>query len=280
MSDKTTQILRSENNANDAQSTGSQEKEYNERISQFVSHISHDLRTPLSIVQTSLSLVLDEIIGTITDEQRDVLMTAMDSSKWLSDMIRSLSIITKLECGKLLLSKKDVDICKLIEETVSECKSLAQKKTLSLECEFSEQTIDVCLDPEQTKLVLTNLISNSIKFTPEGGQIKVTCLRQDEVVQFSVQDSGVGIPPEDMAILFEKFAKYSKKPGSEVKGAGLGLAIVKKLVEMHDGRINVESETDQGATFTVLLPLTSMTEVENLSGEMDEAVETVHSNLK
>ncbi len=275
MSDKTTQIPLPENNTNDAQSIRAQEKDYNERMSQFVSHVSHDLRTPLSIIQTAINLTLDEMIGTITDEQRDVLTTAMDSSKWLSDMIRSLSIITKLECGKLLLSKKDVDICELIEETVSECKSLAQKKTLSLECELPEQTIDVCLDPEQTKLVLTNLISNSIKFTPEGGQIKVTCLRQDEEVQFSVQDSGVGIATEDMVKLFEKFAKFSKKPGSEVKGAGLGLAIVKKLVEMHDGRINVESEIDQGATFTVSLPLTCMAEVENLSGEISLTDRTV-----
>ncbi|MBC8392808.1 MAG: HAMP domain-containing histidine kinase [Deltaproteobacteria bacterium] len=275
MSNKITKTPLSENNANNAQFTEAQAKE---QISQFVSHISHDLRTPLSIIQTALSLVLDEMIGTITAEQRDILTTAMDSSKWLSEMIRSLSIMSKLECGKLPLSKTNVDICSLVEETVSECKPLAEKRSLSLECELPADNIDVCLDPEQTKLVLTNLISNSIKFTPEGGRISVTCLRKDEEVQFSVQDSGVGIAKEDMVKLFEKFAKFSKKPGSEVKGAGLGLAIAKKLVDMHDGRINVESEIDKGATFTISLPLTSIIEVENMPEEMDEVVETVQGN--
>ena len=260
MSDKMTQIPLSENNTNDARFIEAQAEDYNELRSQFVSHVSHELRTPLSIIQTALSLILDEMIGTITAEQRDILTTAMDSSKWLSDMIRSLSIISKLECGKLPLSKTNVDICALIEETVSECKPLAEKRNLSLECELPEHHIDVCLDPEQTKLVLTNLISNSIKFTPEGGRISVTCQRRDEEVRFSVQDFGVGISKEDMVKLFEKFAKFNKKPGSEVKGAGLGLAIAKKLVEMHDGRINVESEVDQGTTFTVSLPLTSIIE--------------------
>jgi two-component system phosphate regulon sensor histidine kinase PhoR len=176
------------------------------------------------------------------------------------------------------LQKMVVDICELIEDTVSEYKPLAQEKALSLNCELPEQNIDICLDHDKIRQVLINLISNSIKFTPEGGQIRVACTRKDEEVQFSVQDSGVGIAKEDMRRLFDKFTQFNRKPGSEEKGTGLGLAIVKKLVEMHNGRIDVESAIDQGTTFTISLPLTSRAKVEDRPEEMDELVETVLGN--
>jgi len=253
-------------------------KEYNELKDEFVSIISHELRTPLSIIQSSITLILDGITGEVADEQREILTMALDGSKWLTEIITSLLNLSRIETGKIKLQKEIVDICTIIKETVSEYKHLAQEKVLSLDYMLPEYNIDICLDPDRIRECLVNLISNSIKFTQEGGQIRVTCTKMDNEVQVGIQDSGVGISEKDMTRLFDKFAQFNRKAGSGDNGTGLGLSITKKLVEMHGGRINVESEIDKGATFTVSLPLTSITEVENLSEEIDEALEMVHSN--
>jgi PAS domain S-box-containing protein len=254
-------------------------KEYNELKDEFVSTVSHELRTPLSIIQSAIRLVLDEIPGKIVDKQKEVLTTALDSVKWLTKIVNSLLTLSKIESGKMDLHKEVVDICKLIQDTVSEYKPLAQEKGLSLNCELPGHNIDISLDPDKMRQVLVNLISNSIKFTSEGGEIKVTCIKRDEEVQFSVRDTGIGIAKEDMIRLFNKFTQFSKNSSLKEKGTGLGLAIVKKLVEMHDGRINVESAIGQGTTFTISLPLTNQTEeVEGSLKEIDGLVEDTLGN--
>ena len=138
--------------------------------------------------------------------------------------------------------------------------------------------MDICLDQDKTKEVLINLISNSLKFTPEGGWIKVICARQDGRVLVTVQDSGVGIAKEDIPKLFDKFIQFGRRAGPGEKGTGLGLAIVKKLVEMHGGTIDVESEVGQGTTFAISLPLTAEAKTVDLSAETDELVEETLAN--
>lgn len=248
-------------------------KEYNQLKDEFVSTASHELRTPLSIIMGAIRLVLDEIPGKIVEEQRDVLATAMESVNRLTRIVDSLLTISKIESGKLDLQRTVVNICELVKNTVSDYKALAQEKDISLDYDVPEEGIDICLDLDRTKEILINLISNSIKFTPEGGWIKVTCNRLDEEVQLSVQDSGIGIAKEDEPKLFDKFTQFGRKAGPGEKGTGLGLAIVKKLVEMHGGRIEVESEVDQGTTFTISLPLTVKPIAEGLPAETDELVE-------
>jgi PAS domain S-box-containing protein len=252
--------------------------EYNQLKDEFVSTASHELRTPLSIILGAIRLVLDEIPGKIVDEQRDVLTTAMENVNRLARIVDALLTISKIESGKLDLQKTVVNICELIKDTVSNCKPLAQKKSLSLDFEVPEEGIDIYLDPDRTKEILINLISNSIKFTPEGGWIKVTCNKLDEEFRFSVQDSGVGIAKDDMPRLFDKFTQFGRKAGPGEKGTGLGLAIVKKLVDMHNGRIEVESELNKGTTFTIILPLTTEAPAEDLPAETDEFVENTLKN--
>jgi signal transduction histidine kinase len=226
----------------------------------------------------AIRLILDEIPGKIVEEQRDILATAMESVKRLSRIVDSLLIISKIESGKVVLHKTVVNLCELIKDTVSDCKSLAQEKELSLDYEVPEEGIDIYLDPDKIKEVLINLISNSLKFTPKGGWVKVICNKLDEEVQFSVQDSGIGVAKEDMPKLFDKFTQFGRKAGPGDKGTGLGLAIVKRLVEMHNGRIDVESEPNKGATFTISLPWTTEVEAEDLSAEKDEHVENTLAN--
>ncbi len=253
-------------------------KEYNQLKDEFISTASHELRTPLSIIMAAIRLMLDEIPGEIVEKQRDVLATAMKNVQGLSKIVDSLLSIAKIESGKLDLQKTVVNICELIKDTVSNCKALAQEKSLSLDCEVPEQSVDICLDPDGIKEVLMNLISNSIKFTSEGGWIKVTCTERDGEVLVSVRDSGVGIAEEDIPKLFDKFTQFGRKAGPGEKGTGLGLAIVKKLIEMHGGKIDVESEVNQGTTFTISLPLTTQAVAEALPLETDEFVETTLVN--
>ncbi len=253
-------------------------KEYNQLKDEFVSTVSHELRTPLSIIMGAIRLVLDERPGQIVKEQRDVLATAMESVKRLSRIVDSLLSISKIESGKLDLRKTVINICELIQDTISNYKSLAQENGLSLDFEIPQKSVEICLDPDKTKEVLKNLISNSIKFTPEGGWIKVICTEQDKEILVSVQDSGVGIAKEDIPKLFDKFIQFDRKAGPGEKGTGLGLAIVKKLVEIHGGKIKVESEVGQGTIFTISLPLTTETLAEDLLEEADELMENTLAN--
>ncbi len=253
-------------------------KEYNQLKDEFVTTASHELRTPLSIIQGAIRLILDEIPGKIVDEQKDVLATAMKSVKRLTKIVNSLLTISKIESGKMDLQKTVVDVCELIKDTVSEYKPLAKENSLSLDYEVPEHNIDVCLDSDKIRQVLINLVSNSIKFTPEGGWVRVTCTGKDEEVQFIIQDSGVGVTKEDLPKLFDKFTQFGRKAGPGEKGTGLGLSIVKKLVEMHGGRIKVESEVGRGTTFIISLPLTTEVTAENLPSETDELIENTLAN--
>ncbi len=253
-------------------------REYNQLKDEFVSTASHELRTPLSIIMGAIRLILDEIPGKIVAEQRDVLTTAMESVNRLTRIVDSLLTVSKIESGKLDLHKMVVNIGELIKDTVSNYKPLAQEKNLSLDFEVPEEGIAICVDSDRIKEVIINLISNSMKFTPEQGCIKVTCKRLGEEVQLSVHDSGIGIAKDDIPRLFDKFTQFGRKAGPGEKGTGLGLAIVKKLVDMHNGRIEVESELDKGTAFTITLPLTTEVPAENLPAETDELVETTLTN--
>lgn len=212
------------------------------------------------------------------EEQKEILDTAMENVKRLGRIIDSLLNISRIESGKINLQKTVVNICGLIKETVSEYKNLAEEKDISLDYKVPQRSIDICLDLDKTKEVLINLISNSIKFTQEGGWIKITCSEKDQEVKICVQDSGIGIAKEDIPKLFDKFTQFGRKNGPGEKGTGLGLAIAKKLVEMHGGKIEVESKVDKGTTFTISLPLTTETKAEGLPAETDEFVETTLAN--
>ena len=247
--------------------------EYNQLKDEFVSTASHELRTPLSIIQGAIRLILDEIPGKIVEEQRKVLATAMENVKRLGRIVDSLLNISRIESGKLDLQKTVVNICKLIEDTVSDYKALAEEKDICLDYEVPQRSVNIGLDPDKTKEVLMNLISNSLKFTPEKGWVKVVCAERDGEVLVSVQDSGVGIAKQDIPKLFDKFTQFGRKAGPGEKGTGLGLAIAKKLVEMHGGNIEVESEVGRGTTFTISLPLVTKSIEDGLLVNTDELVE-------
>jgi len=252
-------------------------KEYSQLKDDFVATVSHELRTPLAIIIGAIRLVLDEIPGEIVPEQRDILATAMENTKRLSKIVDSLLTISKIESGRLDLQISVTDICELVKDTISDYQSIAQEKGIRLDCKVSQTNVDISLDPDKARQILTNLISNSLKFTPEGGWIEVACAEQDGRVVVTVQDSGVGIARDDMPKLFDKFTQFGRTNGPGERGTGLGLAITKKLVEMHGGTIEVESEVGQGTTFTISLPFSTETPADGSSAETDKLVESTLS---
>ena len=229
-------------------------RRFNDMKNEFVSMASHELRTPLSVIIGAVKLVLDQIPGKIVPEQKEVLETAMNNLGRLARIVDALLNISKIESGKIELRRVNIDIRRLIEETVGEYRDQAEKKGIHLGFRVPEQPVDLCIDGDKIKEVLMNLISNGLKFTPAGGSVEVECKAEPKEVQLSVSDTGRGIAEQNMPMLFEKFAQFGRNVGPGEKGTGLGLAICKGIVELHKGRIWAKSQQGKGTVFTFALP--------------------------
>jgi signal transduction histidine kinase len=162
----------------------------------------------------------------------------------------------------------------LVEEAYTTMQPHAAKSKVDLVLELEPQLPAAVCDSDRIMQVLTNLISNAIKFTPEGGRVLLSVHRREEMLALKVGDTGYGIPKEDLPKLFNRFFRVHR-PGKEIKGTGLGLAIVSKIVTGHGGRVEVESELEKGTTFTVLLPLTGPRPTEETSDQADRRLEHV-----
>jgi len=220
----------------------------------FVSIVSHELRTPLSITKEGISLVLDGITGSINPKQAKILTTSKNNIDRLARIINSLLDISKIESGRVELKKKNVDFRVLIKNVFSAFENKAREKNLELRLDLpKEQVLDLYIDEDRIIQVFTNLIGNSIKFT-EKGYIEVSMEQKKNEVEFVVSDTGIGIAAEDLPKVFNKFLQFGRTPGAGEKGTGLGLSIAKGLIELHRGKIRVESEFGRGTKFIFTLP--------------------------
>ncbi len=229
------------------------EKEVDRMKTEFVSTVSHELRTPLSITKEGLSLVLDGITGIIDEKQKRVLVTAKSNIDRLANIIDSLLDISKIEAGKVELKIDTVNLNDLISGLVSSFSNRAMNKGLELKVNLPEKQINVCVDAEKLIQIFTNLTANALKFTSKG-YIEVSALEKEDEVECSVLDTGIGISGDDLPKVFSKFQQFSRVPGAGEKGTGLGLSIAKALVELHYGKIWVESQFGKGSKFSFTLP--------------------------
>ncbi len=243
-----------------------------EMKSQFVSTVSHELRTPLTSMREAVNIVLDEVAGRINKDQKHFLSLARRNIDRLSRLIDDVLDFQKLNAGKMRLEIRANAVEKTIDDAYSTMVPYAQKRGVNLSCEYQSRLPLVPFDADRIVQVVTNLLSNGIKFTPEGGHVSVAVERQSEHLAIRVRDTGFGIPKEALPKVFERFYRV-QRPGTEIKGTGLGLAIVNKIVTSHGGRIDVESELNEGTTFTVLLPLKTRQSSEELPERMDEDLE-------
>ncbi len=248
-------------------------RETMEMKSQFVSTVSHELRMPLTCIKEGVAIVLDGVVGKINEKQRHFLTLAGRNIDRLAALINDILDFQKLDVGKMKLNPQENDIRQVAEEIHETMMLSAKNKEMELFLELDENLPKVTFDRDRIIQVLTNLVSNAIKFTPQAGQVRLSFQQQNDELVIRVSDTGMGIPKEELPKIFERFYRV-QRPGKEIKGTGLGLAIVKKIVILHSGRIEVESELDRGATFSVFLPLTDGPPPQVLSEESDELLES------
>ncbi len=231
--------------------------------SEFVSVASHELRTPLAAVKNAVQLVLKGTTGKINENQAKFLSMADRNINRLTNIVNDLLNLSRIESGKIELRFESVGLKGIIELTTSSLRLHADGKSIKIYSEINEQLPAVYGDSEKIEQILTNLIDNAIKFTPEGGRILITArpvphdkkAGYGDKVAVSVKDTGIGIPSAHLNAIFEKFHQVEGSLQRSVSGTGLGLAITKGLVEAHQGKIWVESEVGKGSTFTFTLPV-------------------------
>ncbi len=229
-------------------------KELDTLRSEFIANVSHELRTPLAALKESVSLVLDEIAGSINDKQRKLLGLASHSIQRLNNLIDDLLDFSKTEAHLRQMKRTLFDITKTTKSAAETFLPLAEKKGLEIKTIFSDKRIEIWGDEGKLYEAITNLIDNAVKYNKPKGKIKIKLEDADNDVKVQIADTGVGIPEEDLSRLFNRFSRIESSLKGEVKGTGLGLSIVKDIAEMHGGKIEVDSRLGEGTTFSMTLP--------------------------
>ena len=222
--------------------------------SEFVSVVSHELRTPLAIIQEAVMLIFGEFAGPISGKQKELLSKAKDNIERLKGIIEELLDISRIERGTLKLHYSLVNLKDLLLDSSEYFKKAAQEKSLRLQYILPEDQVNIFIDASRINQVLSNLITNAIKFTGQNGNIKVGVEILKTKVRIGVIDTGAGISKDNLSKLFGKFVQVSKSETVQRKGLGLGLSIAKELVEKHNGEIWAESKPGVGSKFYFTLP--------------------------
>lgn len=220
----------------------------------FVANVSHELRTPVSMIQGYSEAIIDEIAQT-DQEKKDMARIILDESKRLGRLVNELLDLAKLEAGYFQLDKKEIPLADFLNHAVGKFKKLADSQDIKLVLDIDiDETVRYMLDPDRMEQVLTNLIDNAMRHTPEGGTVSVLAAFQAEKLSIQVRDTGSGIAEEDLPFVFERFYKADKSRTRGKSGTGLGLAIAKHIVVAHGGQISVNSRKGEGTSFQIGLP--------------------------
>jgi signal transduction histidine kinase len=231
-------------------------KELDRLKSDFVSNVSHELRTPLTAIKGAVDLLLREVPGPLNENQTHHLSRVRSNTQHLAGLINDLLDLSKIEEGKIELDAGRVSLGGLLHEVMETVKPMAAEKSVLLEVDVPEPSVLVWADRDKVTQVLMNLIGNAIKFTLSGGIIAVSTANDCKGwVRVSIRDAGPGIPASEQEKIFEKLYQVTQDGSPKPKGTGLGLAISKSLVELHGGKIWVESNSGRGSTFSFTLPV-------------------------
>jgi signal transduction histidine kinase len=223
--------------------------------SQFLANMSHELRTPLNAILGYSELILDDIYGAVPDKARAALERVQSNGKHLLGLINDVLDLAKIEAGRLTLSLTDYSMNEVVASVVAAVEALAAEKCLALKVEMPPDLPKGHGDEQRIRQVLLNLVSNAIKFT-DSGEVAIRVRTGDGAFQVAVSDTGPGISAEDQAKLFQEFQQADNSSTRNKGGTGLGLAISRRFIDLHGGRIWVESAPGQGSTFTFELPVT------------------------
>ncbi|WP_270721090.1 ATP-binding protein [Bacteroides hominis] len=226
-------------------------KELDSAKTTFISTISHELKTPISAIMMSLQLLEDKRVGVLNGEQEQLSKNIKDNSQRLLDITGELLNMTQVEAGKLQMMPKITKPIELIEYAIKANRVQADKFNIQIEVEYPEEKIPkLFVDSEKIAWVLTNLLSNAIRYSKENGRVVIGARREEEYIELYVQDFGKGIDPRYHQSIFDR---YFRVPGTKVQGSGLGLSISKDFVEAHGGTLTVQSELGKGSCFVMRL---------------------------
>jgi PAS domain S-box-containing protein len=226
-------------------------RRFDELKTDMVATVAHEFRTPLTSLRMAIHLCAEGAVGPLTSKQADLVHAARDDCERLQSIVDDLLDLSRIQAGRIELNRRAVSSGALIGRAVDEHAEAARGAHVELEIGAPTINRAVDADPERVHLVLSNLLQNALRHTPDGGRVEVRAAPERDSVRFEVRDSGPGIPAEYVPRLFERFFRV---PGAPLGGAGLGLYICKELVEAHGGKIGVESDPGQGAIFWFTLP--------------------------
>ena len=221
---------------------------------EFVALISHDLRTPLTSIMGYVELALEDVGEPIDDERRGYLEVVARSSERLLRLVDDLLFVARLQAGRLVLQRSPLDLCVIAAQSVEEAQPRAESKQLTLAF-AGDGPVRINADKGRVFQLLDNLISNAVKFTPEGGRVDVTVAADGGSAVLEVSDSGIGLAPGEAEQVFDRFFRSSRAVAQQVPGTGLGLFISRAIVEAHDGSISAAAREGGGTTFRIALPI-------------------------
>ncbi|MGJ7507205.1 ATP-binding protein [Variovorax sp. GT1P44] len=234
----------------------------NQHKSEFLANMSHELRTPLNAIIGFSEVLTERMFGEVNDKQMEYLQDIHSSGQHLLTLINDVLDLSKIEAGRMELDLSCFDLGLLLDNALTLVRERAQRNGLSMSLEVGEGLNEWVADARKVKQVVVNLLSNAVKFTPSGGSVRLAARRigQDgqPVAQVSVADTGVGIAPEDQALVFDEFRQAGGDYLRKAEGTGLGLSLAKRFVELHGGTLGVDSRLGEGATFTFTLPLLTL----------------------
>ncbi|HPO05494.1 MAG TPA: HAMP domain-containing sensor histidine kinase [Candidatus Gracilibacteria bacterium] len=223
---------------------------------EFTSMITHDLRTPITVIRGYATILLQTLAENLSAQQKDILQKIIDRSGELSNLINDTLDLKKMELGKMNLVKTEVDLSVMLQKIQNDFQLMFQEKNLSLSLNFDpEQSYKCLVDENKMQRVFSNFLSNAYKFTPAGKEVKINLRRKEDQILVEVKDQGIGIAKEDISKVFEKFQQINNPLQRDYHGTGLGMPIVKEIIELHDGKVWLESELGQGTSFFFQIPL-------------------------
>jgi len=221
--------------------------------SEFLANMSHELRTPLNAIIGFSEVLTDRLFGELNEKQDEYLKDIYGSGQHLLSLINDILDLSKIEAGRMELELTEFDLPTALDSALMLVRERAARRGIALQMHVDSRLGQVRADERKVRQVVLNLLSNAIKFTPEGGRIDVGAVAKDGIVEVSMTDTGIGIAPEDQEKVFEEFRQVGTA-AKKVEGTGLGLTLCRKFVELHGGRIWVQSQEGVGSTFTFTIP--------------------------
>ena len=222
----------------------------------FISMVSHEVTSHLGAIEGYLNLLLTSEDKDFSEDHKKMMERMSLRAQALRTMVSDLTNISAIETGRFSIKRVPLALSESVDEVLQLCIEKAESKKIELKCDYSDSSreLNILADKEALSTIVRNLIDNAIKYTPEGGHVSVSVSQEGKYVKVSVADDGIGMSAEEKNKIFEEFYRVKNKYTSSIPGSGLGLSLVKRLLDMHEGKILVESASGEGSVFTIILP--------------------------